>query len=325
MNVLETDRLVLRQLSLDDAEFILELLNEPSFLQFIGDKGVRTLADAREYIRQGPVQSYERHGFGLYLSVLKEGAVSIGICGLLKRESLADVDIGFAFLPRFWSKGYALEAALAVKAFGLNSLGLNRIVAITNPDNEASIKLLEKLGLTFERMIRLSEDSAAIKLYASGARASLPAGAGDMMGILRLYELRSEEKMRQARDWFATGFYPESAQEILRVLIGEHSADFRMVASYWDMAAAFVIFGAINGEMFNAINTEHVAVYAKLQPFLAELRAVPGVPPFIVLKHLEPVVLLMPDAEERVAAMQRYMKSRRPAPAETTSDVKPAD
>ena len=131
-----------------------------------------------------------------------------------------------------------------------------------------------------------------------------------MMGILKLYELRSEESMRKARDWFATGFYPESTQDILTTLVGEHSADFRMVASYWDMAAAFVVFGAINGEMFNAINTEHVAVYAKLQPFLDEIRQMPGVPPYLYLKHLEPVVLRMPDAEERVAAMRRYMKSR---------------
>ncbi len=132
-----------------------------------------------------------------------------------------------------------------------------------------------------------------------------------MMGILKLYEMRCEETMRKARDWFATGFYPESTQDILNVLISEHSADFRMVASYWDMAAAFVIFGAINDEMFNAINTEHVAVYAKLQPFLAELREMPGVPPYLYLKHLEPVVLRMSDAQERVAAMRRYMKSRK--------------
>ena len=168
MNVLETDRLILRKLAMDDAEFILELLNEPSFLHFIGDKGVRTLADAREYILRGPIASYERHGFGLYLTVLKEGAVPIGMCGLLKRESLADVDIGFAFLPRFWAKGYALESALAVKAYGLDILGLKRIVAITNPDNEASIRLLEKLGLKYEHMIRLSEGAPEIKLYALG-------------------------------------------------------------------------------------------------------------------------------------------------------------
>jgi hypothetical protein len=136
-----------------------------------------------------------------------------------------------------------------------------------------------------------------------------------MMGILKLYELRSEETMRKARDWFATGFHPESTQEILQVLVGEHSADFRMVASYWDMATAFVVLGAINEEMFNAINTEHVLVYAKLQPFLEEIRAVPGIPPYLYLKHLEPVVQRVPDSEARVAAVRRYMKSRREAQA----------
>jgi hypothetical protein len=132
-----------------------------------------------------------------------------------------------------------------------------------------------------------------------------------MMGILRLYELRSEPTMRGARDWFATGFYPESTKDVLDVLGGEHSADFRMVVSYWDMAAAFVVFGAVDGEMFNAINTEHVAVYAKLQPFLSGLREVPGIPPYLYLRHVEPVVLLIPDAQERVAVMRRYMESRK--------------
>jgi hypothetical protein len=128
--------------------------------------------------------------------------------------------------------------------------------------------------------------------------------------ILRLYEIRREEAMRKARSWFIGEFNPGSAQDILSVLIGEHSADFRMVASYWDMAAAFVNFGAIDEEMFNDINTEHVAVYAKLQPFLAEIRAMPGVPPYLYFKHLEPLVLRMPDVQERIAAMRRFMKRR---------------
>ena len=139
-----------------------------------------------------------------------------------------------------------------------------------------------------------------------------------MMGILKLYELRSEQTMRKARDWFAISFNPKSTQDVLEVLVGDHSADFRMVAYYWDMATAFVVLGAINEEMFNAINTEHVMVYAKLQPFLEELRAVPGIPPYLYLKHLEPVVRQLPNWEERVAAMRRYAKSRREsAPAQT--------
>ena len=133
--------------------------------------------------------------------------------------------------------------------------------------------------------------------------------------ILRLYELRREETMRRARYWFTTNFNPQSTQDILEVLVGEHSADFRMVASYWDMAATFVNHGAINEGMFNDINTEHIAIYAKLQPFLAEIRQMPGVPPYFYLKNLESLVMRMPDAPERIAVMRRYMKNRAEARA----------
>ncbi len=117
MVVFETDRLVLRRLTVDDSGFILRLLNEPSFLQQIGDRGVRNLADAKQYILSGPIASYERHGFGLFLVELKDGLVPIGICGLLKRDALDDVDVGFAFVPESWSKGYAFESASAVLAY----------------------------------------------------------------------------------------------------------------------------------------------------------------------------------------------------------------
>jgi RimJ/RimL family protein N-acetyltransferase len=167
VKVLETGRLILRWLSVEDAEFILRLLNEPSFVRFIGDKGVRSMDDARDYILRGPVDSYERFGFGLYLTELKENGVPIGICGLLKRESLKDVDIGFAFLPQYWKKGYAFESASAVMTYGRNVVGLRRIVAITSPDNDASIRVLEKLGLRFERITKLSQDEPEIKMFAS--------------------------------------------------------------------------------------------------------------------------------------------------------------
>lgn len=169
MKILETDRLILRQLTVEDADFVLKLLNEPSFLSFIGDKGVRTLDDARAYILKGPVESYQRFGFGLYLTELKENGTPIGMCGLLKRESLKDVDIGYALLPKFWGKGYAYEAASAVMAFGKSAFGLSRIVAVTTPDNHSSIKIIEKLGLRFEQMVRLSEDEPEIKLFAPGS------------------------------------------------------------------------------------------------------------------------------------------------------------
>lgn len=166
MVVVETERLTLRRLEIGDAEFILELLNDPSFLRHIGDKGVRTLDDAREYISNGPIASYERFGFGLYLAERKEDRVPIGICGLLKRDSLKDVDVGFAFLPRFRSMGFGLEAASAVMEYGRSVLGLTRIVAITSPENVSSIRLLEKLGMKFESMARLSRDSSEVRLFA---------------------------------------------------------------------------------------------------------------------------------------------------------------
>lgn len=167
MFTLETERLTLREVSTDDADFILRLLNEPSFLRFIGDKGVRNLQDARQYILNGPIASYNQNGFGLYLVVLKSTNTSIGMCGLIKRETLTDVDIGFAFLPEFWNKGYALESATAVFSYGKDVLKLPRIVAITNKDNVTSGKLLERLGLHFDRLIDLNGDGDETKLFIS--------------------------------------------------------------------------------------------------------------------------------------------------------------
>ena len=151
MPLLETERLILRELTFDDAPFILTLLNDPSFLRYINDKNVRNLVDARQYMLNGPMASYARHGFGLYLVALKDSAVPIGLCGLLKREELPDADIGFAFLPEFWGKGFALESAIAVMNDARQRLGLKRVLAIVMPENAASIKFLEKLGMKFER------------------------------------------------------------------------------------------------------------------------------------------------------------------------------
>lgn len=168
MKVLETDRLIIRWLTIEDAAFILELVNDPSWLRFIGDRGVRALEDARNYILKGPVEMYGRLGFGLYLVELKDEGVPIGTCGLIKRDSLKDVDIGFAFLPSFRGRGYAYEAASAVLAYGKNTLGLERIVAIVSPGNDRSIRLLEKLGLQFEQRVQLSERDE-VKLFAPAA------------------------------------------------------------------------------------------------------------------------------------------------------------
>jgi len=165
-NEFETPRLALRRLSPDDAEFILGLVNEPSWLRYIGDRGVRTPDDARAYILNGPVASYAKHGFGLFLTLRKEDGVPIGMCGLLKRDTLPDADVGFAFLPQFWSKGYAFEAVTATLAYGRAVHGLKRVVAITSPDNAGSIRVLEKLGLRYEKMMQLSATTPEIKLFA---------------------------------------------------------------------------------------------------------------------------------------------------------------
>jgi RimJ/RimL family protein N-acetyltransferase len=155
MKILETERLSLRHVGAGDAAFILQLLNEPSFISNIGDRGVRTEEAAIDYIRKRFTASYETNGFGLFLVELKQTGESTGICGLVRRDGLDDADIGFAFVPAFWSKGFAYESAAAVMDYARNVIGLPRIVAITAPHNEGSIGLLKKLGLHFEKNIRL--------------------------------------------------------------------------------------------------------------------------------------------------------------------------
>ena len=174
MTVLQTERLSIRRLSIEDAPFILELVNEPSWIRFIGDRGVRSLDAARAYLLKGPIAMYERCGFGLYLVARKDDGVPLGMCGLIQRDALPDVDIGFAFLPRYWGKGYALEAAAAVLAYGRSALGLGRIVAITSPDNQSSIKLLEKIGFVFERRTRLTAEGSEVNLFALEGGAPSP-------------------------------------------------------------------------------------------------------------------------------------------------------
>lgn len=163
--VLETARLRLRHLTTADSAFILELVTDPDWLRFIGDRGVRTAEDARAYIENGPMKLYERLGFGLYLVALEDGT-PLGMCGLIKRDSLEDVDIGFALLPAFRGRGYAHEAACAVRDYAFEVLGLERIVAITSPDNDASARLLERLGLAYERTIPGPSGGQVSRLFA---------------------------------------------------------------------------------------------------------------------------------------------------------------
>src|SRR5262245_35989476 len=168
---LETHRLALRELAEEDAGFILPLVNEPAWRRFIGDPGVRSLEGARAYVERVR-ESYAKHGFGLWRVELKEGRRPIGLAGLLKREALDDPDLGFAFLSEHWGRGYATEAAGAVLAHGRRAFGLARIVAITSPENAASIGVLEKLGFRYERMVALQPGGDEVRLYAR-----LPAAA----------------------------------------------------------------------------------------------------------------------------------------------------
>jgi RimJ/RimL family protein N-acetyltransferase len=165
MTVVDTERLQLTRLSYDHCEFIFELVNEPSFKQFIGDKEVHSLEDARRYLHEGPIGSYEQHGYGLFLVSVRESATPAGICGLVKREEFDDPDLGFAFLKRHRRLGYASESARAVLEHGFDKLGLRRIIAMADPDNEPSIRLLQTLGFVYEGKVRMPEDDYDINLF----------------------------------------------------------------------------------------------------------------------------------------------------------------
>ncbi len=166
MTILATARLRLRQLTLDDAAFILELVNEPAWLRYIGNRGVRTLDDARDYLSKRILTMYARHGFGLWAVERKTDAALLGLCGLLKRDALDDVDLGFALLTRFEGCGYAREAAAATLAHGQKIFGLKRIVAITAPENPRSHALLAALGFALEKTFSFGEPPKETKLFA---------------------------------------------------------------------------------------------------------------------------------------------------------------
>ena len=165
MTIVETPRLRLRELAVEDADFVFRLVNEPSFLSNIGDKGVRNLDDARQFILEGSWTRQERRGYGQFLVELKERGVPIGICGLLYRESLDVTDVGFALLPEYWKRGFAYEAADAMVQYGHSTLGIDKIVGLTSEENLASISLLEKLGMNFERIVKMSADDPGTVLY----------------------------------------------------------------------------------------------------------------------------------------------------------------
>jgi ribosomal-protein-alanine N-acetyltransferase len=170
MNVLETERLVLRHLTTRDAEFILRLVNEPSFITNIGDRGIRSLEQAANYLLDGPIKSYAAHGHGPYLVELKPSLQPIGMCGLLKRAEFDDIDLGYALLPEFWSRGFAFEAASAVLQFANESLHVQRTLGLVSPDNIASIRLLEKLGFVFTELRQIKPEGLPTAIYSHSIR-----------------------------------------------------------------------------------------------------------------------------------------------------------
>jgi RimJ/RimL family protein N-acetyltransferase len=166
-DILSTERLLLRQFDIGDAPFIIELVNSPGWLEFIGDRNIKTKEQAKNYLENGPIKSYKDNGFGLSMVELKEKRHPIGMCGILKRDGMEHPEIGFAFLPEFMGKGYAVEMAAATMAFAVDKLMLSTILAITVPDNKASIKLLEKIGLRFIKVILSPKDNTELLLYSN--------------------------------------------------------------------------------------------------------------------------------------------------------------
>lgn len=162
---LETPRLRLREFTEDDADFVLRLLNEPSFIEFIGDRGVRTADDARRYLREGPMASYRAHGHGLLHTALRADGTPIGMCGLVRRDTLPAPDIGFALLPEYWNRGYVTEAARAAMDHGRQALGLQTVLGITAPHNARSIAVLGKLGLTFIEEKPLGDKPQPLRIF----------------------------------------------------------------------------------------------------------------------------------------------------------------
>lgn len=165
--ILETERLSLREFTINDTAFIIELVNTPGWIEFIGDRNIKTIEQAKEYLQNGPIKSYELNGFGLSLVEIKTSKAAIGMCGIIKRDNLVNPDIGFAFLPEFTGKGFAFEMANATMNYAKDILKLPTIFAITIPSNERSIKLLKKIGLKFSRTFTFPDDVEELMLFSN--------------------------------------------------------------------------------------------------------------------------------------------------------------
>ncbi len=166
-SILETERLRIRRFTLEDAGFILELLNSPGWLKYIGDRNVKTEAQAKAYLQHGPLKSYEQYGYGLAMVETKADSIALGMCGIIKRYFLEHPDIGFAFLPDYTGKGYAFEAASATLVYAKETLNLHVITAITLAENANSIRLLEKIGLRYANKITYPGTEEELLLYSS--------------------------------------------------------------------------------------------------------------------------------------------------------------
>ena len=165
MLMIETDRLILREFTLDDASFVLQLVNEPSWIENIGDKNVHNIADAQDYIVSGPMQSYQDNGYGLYMAELKLKGGPVGMCGLVKRDFFRDPDVGFAFLPEYWGLGFASEAGKATLQYARNQLNIDTVLGITSVDNKGSMRVLEKIGLKYDKMVDLPGYNEQSRLF----------------------------------------------------------------------------------------------------------------------------------------------------------------
>ena len=163
--LMETERLRLRPVTVDDTALMLAVWNDPAFIENVSDRGIRTVEQARDAIKTGAQKLFEDYGYGPYCMSLKPNGTMIGICGIFKRENIEDPDIGFGVLPDYCGKGYAGEAAAAVVDYARNTLRIGVLTAIVSPKNAPSIGLIKKLGLTFERMITMPGDNDAICLY----------------------------------------------------------------------------------------------------------------------------------------------------------------
>jgi protein-tyrosine-phosphatase/RimJ/RimL family protein N-acetyltransferase len=243
--VFESPRLRMRRVSEQDAPFILALLNDPGWLRYIGDRGVRTLGDARRYIEQGPCRMYAEHGFGLYLIERKDDGAPLGLCGLIRRDTLPDVDIGFALAEPFRGQGYAFEAAAATLRYARESLKLARVVAIALPENHASTRLLERLGLRFERTIAFGPAGEELNYFGTtpefavdagnppsvvesvrhdAARRRSPDAAGDRMKP----GLRSGHRMRVLFVCMGNICRSPTAEAVFREYVRRHAPDLEL-------------------------------------------------------------------------------------------------